>query len=144
MQECDLIQAVEKAAFEYLFRGLIHRIDTKFIQNRGITAENVDVAREMTGDAFEQFRNGIWRLFKGLPQRVLSPALLECLNQKPQCCELFQREVENLLIEWIESLKPTWKGDVITGEVRWREMESNVKAKITNLLKACCFDQQVK
>ena len=141
-RECDLIQAVEKAAFEYIFRGLIHRIDTEFIQDSGITAENVDAAREMTRDAFEQFRNGIWRRFKGLPQRVLSSSLLECLDQKPQCCELFQREVENLLVEWVESLNPKWEGSIIKGEVKWREMEGNIKAKITDSLKACYFGQQ--
>ena len=73
---------------------------------------------------------------------MLSSSLLECLDQKPQCCELFQREVESLLVEWVESLNPKWEGSIIKGEVKWREMEGNIKAKITDSLIACYLGQQ--
>ena len=78
MPKCDLIKAVEKAAFEYLFRALIHRIDTQFIQNGGITASNVDAAATLTREVFEKFRQ---------PDLTRKAAVLKCVGSLC-CCAL--------------------------------------------------------
>lgn len=90
----------------------------------------------------ERFRKGIGRAFKNLPQRLLDdPFLLDCVNRKPECCELFQREVSKLLVEWVKGLQPGWKGHaggLGSREKKWDRMVEDIQQKIADPLRACC------
>ena len=63
-------------------------------------------AVKTTNRVIERFfgRRGMWQAFKNLPRRILralpedTRGTLDCLNDRPTCCELFQREVENVLV----------------------------------------------
>ena len=122
MRECDLLQAVEPAAFRYLTGYLINRVG-KLLIKRALAALTVligaafadgarfigditglvfatgiaiwslyDVFKVIRGDV-DRFRSRIWQQFKRLPRQLLDDSLIACLNRKPECCELFQREV---------------------------------------------------
>ena len=85
----------------------------------------------------------MWQDFKNLPRRILralpedTRGTLDCLNDRPACCELFQREVENVLVKWVKELKPGWKKGG-GGFVKWGEIRTDIVNKITNPLRACC------
>jgi hypothetical protein len=148
MRECDLLKAVEQAAFSYLFGLLTNRI-SRLLGKRALAALVILVGAALadgplpTGDIIglvvtigiairsfydviktikeivEGFRNGIWQQFKRLPQQLLNASLRNCLDQKPECCELFQREVDKLLLQWVKELKPGWKkGGPFAGSVK--------------------------
>ena len=168
MQECDLLKAVEKAAFMYLFGVLINRIG-KLLAKRSLAVlallvgaafakeplpigaiiglivalgvgiwSSYDAVKTMR-NVIKEFSNHMWQSFKRLPRRLLNQSLLDCLNRKPECCELFQSEVSKLLAEWVKGLKPGWKkGNPLTSSLKWRQMQRDIKRKITDSLKKCC------
>jgi hypothetical protein len=167
-QECALLKAIEPAAFRYLAGVLINRVGI-LLAKRGLLvlavlggtalAEGISPMVDITGwivvigvgiwsylditktirATIEKFRNGIWSQFKGLAHQLLDAAYFDCLNQKPECCELFQREVGTLLLQWVKSLKPGWKkGNPISGSVTWRQMRRDIKRKIDAPLRKCC------
>ncbi len=168
MQECDLLQAVEPAAFRYLAGYLINRIGTLLVKRflvafavyfAYVLVDQTQSIGDLTGliigigiaiwsiyDLFkvirrnvDRFRSRIWQQFKRLPQQLLDDSLIDCLNRKPECCELFQREVSNLLQEWVNNLKPGWKKrGPVSASIRWRQMERDIKRQITDQLRECC------
>ncbi|MCH8292016.1 hypothetical protein IH992_13060 [Candidatus Poribacteria bacterium] len=169
MRECDLFKAVERAAFLYLFGVLINRVG-KLLGKRvlaasvvlgiavlgnqwvpigviiglavaiGIMIQGLYDTAKTTRTVIEKFRSGWWQMFKRLPQQLLNDFFLDCLNRNPECCELFQREVDNMLVEWVKGLKPGWKKKLGHGGVlkEWRRMQSNIKRRIAGLLRKCC------
>jgi hypothetical protein len=95
-------------------------------------------------NVIEEFSNHIWQSFKRLPRRLLNQSFLDCLNRKPECCELFQREVSKLLVEWVKGLKPGWKkGNPLISSLKWRQMQRNIKRKINTSLGECCASKAV-
>ncbi|MBI1922930.1 hypothetical protein HYR99_01635 [Candidatus Poribacteria bacterium] len=168
MQECDLLKAVEQAAFQYLFGVLMNRVG-KLLGKRALVALVVLVgavlvdrwmpmggiiglavaigiaiwsfydAVKTARNVIEKFRRGWWQIFKRLPRQLLDDFFLDCLNRKPECCELFQREVSQLLMEWVKGLKPGWKkGSPFIGSLKWHQMQKDIKRRITDQLKECC------
>jgi len=168
MRGCDLLQAVEQAAFRYLFGVLLNRVG-KLLGKRvlavlfvlaGATLANrflpisaiiglvtalglgiwsmYDTVKTVER-VIEEFRERMWQSFKRLPQRLLDQSLLDCLDRKPECCELFQREVDKLLVERVKELKPGWKeGNPWTSSLMWRQMQRDIKREITDALSECC------
>ena len=169
MRECDLLEAVEGAAFKYLFGVLINRVGKLLVKRTlaalvvlivgflaakwipigdilglaiatGIAIWSYYDAVKIVRNVIEKFRTGWWQLFKWMPQRLLDDFFLDCLNRKPQCCELFQREVDNLLVEWVNGLKPGWKGgSPFIGSVKWRQIQRDIKWRIADQLSECCI-----
>ena len=169
MRGCDLLQAIEGAAFRYLFGLLINRVG-KLLGKRalvalialagialanalfpiravviggvivlGIGIWNVHDTVKTVRNVIEEFRTRVWQSFKKLPHRLLDQSLLDCLTRKPECCELFQREVDRLLVKWVKTLKPGWKqGDPWTSSLKWRQMQRSIKREITDSLRECC------
>jgi hypothetical protein len=168
MRECDLLKAVEEAAFKYLMRLLINRIG-RLLDKRipAVLAVLIGAALAdgllLVGDiiglivaiglglwsaydtvktiekVIQGFRNGMWQQFKKIPKWLLDTTLLDCVNRKPLCCELFQREVSELLVQWVEELKPGWKkGSPFAGSVRWRRMLRDIKSQIAGPLEEYC------
>jgi hypothetical protein len=168
MRECDLLKAVEQAAFRYLLGLLINRVG-KLLRKRALAVLVILVGAPLADgplpigdiiglivavgiglwciydvvktirDVLDRFRTGIWQMFKKLPQQLLDDFLLDCLNRKPECCDLFQREAGNLLFQWVKGLKPGWKkGSPITGSTTWRQMQRDIKRRIAAPLRECC------
>jgi hypothetical protein len=168
MRECDLLKAVEQAAFKYLFGLLINRVGKLFGKRAtaalvvlagatfanellpiadiiglvvaiGITIWSIYDVVKTIRNVINGFRSGIWQSFKKLPLQLLDDFLIDCLNRKPECCDLFQREGNNLLLQWVNLLKPGWKkGGSFTGSIKWRKMQREIKGNITDLLEECC------
>jgi len=163
-----LLKAVEKAAFMYLMRLLINRIG-RLVGKRipAVLAVLIGAALAdgslLVGDiiglvvaiglgiwsaydtiktiekTIKGFRNGMWQQFKKIPEWLLDATFLDCLNRKPLCCGLFQREVSALLVQWVEELKPGWKkGSPFAGSVKWRRMLRDIKSQIAGPLEECC------
>lgn len=168
MKKCDLLKAVEAAALRYLARLLINRIG-KHIGKRAIGALitfllaaladgpspvgdviglliaigvgiwSLYEAATMMYDIVSGFRDGIWQSFKKIPEHVLDAPMFDCLDRKERCCQLFQAEIQRLLDDALNSLRPGWKQkSPWTGGLRWRQIVKDMKNALKGPLAECC------
>jgi hypothetical protein len=168
---CNLTEAVEDAALEYLKGLLLNRL-MKLLGRRavialgalvtGFLADSLLPASDIIGlvisigigirtfwdmvktirNTIDRYKSGAWKGFINLPQRVLrelDSSLFDCLDRRPECCELFYRKVGNILLKWVQELEPGWKKkSAWHAGVKFKQVKNDIKAQIAEPLRECC------
>lgn len=168
MRECDLTEAIEDAAFEYLKRLLINRL-LRLIGRRAAAALAVLIGGAVAdgplpiGDiigllvsigitiwtiydivytirsVIEAFRNGMYQTFKRIAQTAVEAALLDCLDRRPQCCQLAKDGISRILKNWVRNLRPGWKRRRRGGgHAEAHRLRNQIKRELAAPLVECC------
>ena len=164
---CDLTDAIEDAAFEYLKRLLINRL-LKLIGRRvavalaalvgGIIADGAWPIGDIIGflisigiaiwtiydivqtihRVINGFRSGMYETFKRIARQSVDVARLDCLDRRPQCCELAKDGISRILTQWVSSLQPGWKVRGRGGHHQTLRIKNQIRRELAGPLAECC------
>lgn len=167
MPRCDLTDAIEEAAFEYLKRLLINRL-LRLIAGRAALALAALVGGAVAdgplpiGDIIgllisigvaiwtiydivqtirriiDGFRSGMYETFKRIARQAVDAALLDCLDRRPQCCRLAKDGIHRILKEWVRSLQPGWKRRGGGGHHQAHRIKNQIRRELAGPLAECC------
>ena len=167
MRRCDLTDAIEEVAFEYLKRLLINRL-LKLVGRRsalaltaligGTVVDSSSLIGNIIGilisigiaiwtiydvvqtihSVIDGFRSGMYETFKRIARQAVDVALLDCLDRKPQCCQLSKGGLSRILKQWVRSLLPGWKRRGHGGHYQAHRIKNQIRSELAGPLAKCC------
>ena len=166
---CDVLEAIEDAAFEYLERKLI-RVLLRLIGKRaaaaltallvGIFADGPAPVGDIIGllvsigiaiwtiydviktirEVIDGFRSGFFKTLKRMARMAVEAAYRDCIDSRPECCLKIKDLLRDLLMRWVRSLGPNWKRRPPGGHVLVHRQKNRLRESVTEVLKECCED----
>ncbi|MTI86922.1 MAG: hypothetical protein FH748_03020 [Balneolaceae bacterium] len=171
MAKCDLTEAIENAAIEYLKGLLINRI-MKLLGRRaalalatllggaiadgplpigdiigllisiGIAIWTLWDIAALVRKVVDAWRANIWDAMRNrLAQYLLKidPDIMDCLDEKPECCLLVIRKAGKILTDWVKGLRPGWKkGSALKAGAQFSKQFKKIKKELADPLQECC------
>lgn len=164
---CDLTEAIEDAAWDYFWRALRNRL-IRLIGRRTALALGTLLAGIIVdgplsiGDTIglvisigiviwtiidvintiryllDTFRSGMLETFRRIARTSVHPSMFNCLDRKPECCQLAKDHTRRIVSQWARNLRPGWKRRGRGGHASAHRVRNQLRRELAGPLAECC------